>query len=92
MCKITIKTLEGFEEAEGRLYKGIGIVKKDNHYFCYTQNGIIKGYALTGYNTLKIMKKFIDELLEITTLEKLESDIFDKELADMIAQLRVKYW
>ncbi|MDK0668786.1 hypothetical protein P5F12_13435 [Clostridium perfringens] len=92
MCKVLIRQKEGIKEVDGRIYKGIGINKNGETYYCQVQKGTMKGFALGSCSKLKLIKKFIDEILDIVTLEELESDNFNPDLMRDIAILRNKYW
>lgn len=92
MCKVLIRQKEGIKEVDGRIYKGIGINKSGETYYCQTQNGVMKGFALCSCSTLSLIKQFIDEIFNMTTLEELENNSFNPDLMRDIAILRNKYW
>ncbi|XZH34367.1 hypothetical protein ACSW8L_15765 (plasmid) [Clostridium perfringens] len=92
MCKVLIRDVHGIKEVNGVVYKGIGINRNGRSYYCQTQKGVVKGFALCSCSTLSLIKQFIDEVLNITTLEELENNSFNPDLMRDIAILRNRYW
>ena len=92
MSRVLIRDVHGIKEVDGRIYKGIGINKNGKTYYCQTQKGAMKGFALGSCSKLKLIKQFIDEIFDITTLEDLESDTLNSEISRDVAILRNKYW
>ena len=85
-------TKNGFESIEGEIYRGLGIYKENNTYYCILLNGINKGLALCSCSKLKLMKEFINKALELGSVDEIEKMFISSNLSRQLARLRNEYW
>lgn len=91
--KIERLTKQGLEEIEGMLYKGFGIYKGENDmYYCILLNGSNKGIALCSCSKLKLIKEFTNKILNIATVEEIETTCINSNLSKELVKLRNEYW
>lgn len=91
--KFYTKLKDGFKEVEGVIYKDYGVYKgENNRYYCIILNGINKGFALCDCSTIKLTKKFIDDICNIARVEEVESEYFNSNIHRNIAKVRNGYW
>ena len=94
MVNIIRKTTNGYENISGRIYKGVGIYKHENNgrYYAILMNGQCKCEALCDCSKLKLIKEFIDNVLNLVSIKDMESTPFDCKLRSDIAKIRNEYW
>lgn len=85
-------TKNGLESIEGEIYRGLGIYKENNTYYCILLNGINKGLALCSCSKLKLMKEFINKALELGSVDEIEKMFISSNLSRQLARLRNEYW
>lgn len=92
--KIKRLTVNGLEEVEGRIYKGLGIYKSNdfNMYYCVLLNGMNKGIALCSCTKLKLIKEYIDKALNVITVEEIENNLVNDKISKDLVRLRNEYW
>lgn len=82
-------TKNGLETIEGKIYRGFGVYKENNTYYCILLNGVNKGAALCSCSKLKLIKEFIDKALNISNVEDIENSF---KMSRELTKLRNEYW
>lgn len=82
-------TKNGLETIEGKIYRGFGVYKENNQYYCVLLNGDNKGLALCSCSKLKLIKEFIDKALNISNIEDIENSF---KMSYKLTKLRNEYW
>lgn len=80
MTMLQRMTINGMEEVKGQIYKDLGIYKMNDTYYCILLNGGNKGNALCSCSKLKLIKEFINELLNISTVQNIENNNCDSSV------------
>lgn len=85
-------TKNGLETIEGKIYRGFGVYKENNQYYCVLLNGDNKGLALCSCSKLKLIKEFVNKILDIATAEEIETTCINSNLSKELVKLRNEYW